>query len=166
MIEAFGKISRTHDDVHLHLVTDPPAKVLKQIAASQAAARIHLHGRMAPHHLRHLMSWCDLFVLPSAEEAFGLVYGESLAAGTPIVVSECAGFADYLRTTREPYEEFAKFVTPRDPDCLVKTLHEVLLDPEWLLRARQRGRDFAVENLSWRHNATDLLEVLDRAEPI
>ena len=44
---------------------------------------------------------CDLFVLPSHFEPWGLVINEAMNAGKPVIVSDCVGAApDLVQTGR------------------------------------------------------------------
>lgn len=40
--------------------------------------------------------WGGVFLLPSAHEAFGIVYLEALQAGLPVVASDCGGQTDFI----------------------------------------------------------------------
>jgi len=62
-----------------------------------------------------------LTVLPSNDEAFGLVLVESLAAGTPIVASRSGGAAEIVADQR-----VGRAFAPDDPDDLERAMREAL----------------------------------------
>ena len=64
----------------------------------------------------------DVFVLPSQNENFGNTAAESVAAGTPVVVTEQCGIAPLLRNV-------AGLVVPHDTAALARAIREVLGDP-------------------------------------
>lgn len=61
---------------------------------------------------RGWMRWCDLFVLPSLHETFGIVVGEAMACGKPVVATRCGG-PEYLVTP-----ESGLLVEPGDAEAL------------------------------------------------
>src|ERR1700690_1164764 len=64
----------------------------------------------------------DVFVLPSQNENFGNTAAESVAAGTPVVVTEHCGIAPLLRNV-------AGLVVPHDTEALARAIREVIGDP-------------------------------------
>ena len=63
------------------------------------------------HDVPALMSACDLFVLSSAWEGFGLVVAEAMACRRPVVATDCGG-------VREVVGEAGFLVPPRDAQVL------------------------------------------------
>ena len=51
------------------------------------------------HSLREHYQWADLFVLPSADEGFGMVYVEAIMCGCPIVCTRGEGGTEIVETT-------------------------------------------------------------------
>ncbi len=64
---------------------------------------------------------CDLFVMPSKGEGFGLVYVEALACGKPVIAGNRDGARDALMDGR-----LGRMVDPDDPDGLVEVILEFL----------------------------------------
>lgn len=83
------------------------------------------------------MAQSDITVVPSRNEAFGLVALESLAMGTPVVASAVGGLPEILTGDLERL-----LVPSNDPKALARTLHLLLTDTSGYqaLSARCRAR--------------------------
>jgi len=94
------------------------------------------------HDVPALLSACDLFVLSSAWEGFGLVVAEAMACNRVVVATSCGG-------VKEVVGEIGYLVPPRDSMILAATLACALrLSPEERLRLGQAGRDRVIANFS------------------
>lgn len=98
-------------------------------------------GSVSYNDLPEYYSFADLFVLPSIDksEAFGIVSAESLACGTPILVSDLPG----VRTVAEGGVG-STFVTG-DVEALSLRLKEMLGDLEILREMGMQGRKKALD---------------------
>jgi len=83
----------------------------------------------------------DVFVLPSQNENFGNTAAESVAAGTPVVVTEQCGIAPLLAET-------AGLVVPHEAETLVVAIRRVLGEPS-LRKRLAEGCRTATASLSW-----------------
>ncbi|MCL4779482.1 MAG: glycosyltransferase family 4 protein [Gammaproteobacteria bacterium] len=85
--------------------------------------------------LHALMASCDLFVHPSAKEAFGLVLAEALAAGLPIVSTDIDG-------TREVLEDTDSTMVPANDVNALQTgiIETILRTPERLSVMKALGQ--------------------------
>lgn len=57
---------------------------------------VRYHPVVAHHQLRAMFNKADAFVLPSVEDAYGLVVGEALASGLPIITTTATGASEVL----------------------------------------------------------------------
>ncbi len=51
----------------------------------------HFIGMLTREQVKHQMQQCDVFVLPSLHETFGLVLAEAMACGKPVIATRCGG---------------------------------------------------------------------------
>lgn len=97
--------------------------------------------------VRALMREQDVLVLPSLSEAYGLVVGEALSEGVPVIVSENVGAADLIE------HGVNGFVTPiRDSEAIAQAL-TALLDRDRLgamSAAAYATAEAAPESVVWR----------------
>ncbi len=119
LVDAMAKL---RDETNLRLIVigeGPDRDVLQeQIERLGLVERIDLHGLDTNPY--PTMAGADLLILPSEEEAFGLVVVEALACGIPVVATDCAGPRAILR-------DGGGVVVPRgDSDALAAAVLDVV----------------------------------------
>lgn len=74
-------------DVHYDVIGDGPERAgLEALARDLGVAdRVRFHGQLAPDDALREARRCDVLVLPSTDEAFGVAYIEAMAAGLPAI---------------------------------------------------------------------------------
>jgi glycosyltransferase involved in cell wall biosynthesis len=110
------------------------------VAETLVGDRVHVLGPTDGPPLG-LYRLADVFVLPSAGESFGMVAAEAAAAGTPVVVTDRCGVADFL-------QEGEALVVPEDRKAILDAVRSVVVDP--LLHQRlATGGVAAARRSSW-----------------
>lgn len=72
--------------------------------------------------VRDWMRWCDVFILPSIHETFGVVLGEAMACGKPVIATRCGG-PEFV------VEEGCGLLVPiADVQALADAMEQFLLD--------------------------------------
>lgn len=106
----------------------------------QMVSQFHMEDRVVfagyQENIPEVMRSLDLFVMPSRQEAFGLVAIEAMAMETPIVISS-GGSADEIVGS----EEFGLTVKPDDPYDLQQKLRRLLDSPMERVQMGQRARE-------------------------
>ncbi len=59
--------------------------------------RVHLLGALEYEKVMEYMASCDIFVLASQNESFGMVYLEAMVSGVPIIASQGEGFSEFIK---------------------------------------------------------------------
>ena len=163
LVAAFDVVARAHVDAELHLVTPAPRGLLRRIERTAHRDRIRVHPPMDSQALLGWMAWADLFALPSWREAFGLVYAEALAAGTPVLATTDSGFACEAQAWAASGRTApASIVPPRDHTALVHELDHALRSRDELAAMARSGAELVNERFTWDHNAKALLAALDQ----
>ena len=118
LLDGFARIADTQPDVHLYLVGDGPdrSEFERQAASLPCSAHVHFLGFRADP--AGFMRACDVFVLASRREPFGLVLAEAREAACAIVATAVDGIPEVLDFGRA-----GVLVPARDPGALA---HAVL----------------------------------------
>lgn len=101
-----------------------------------------------------IMKALDIFIMPSRQEAFGLVAIEAMAMGCPIIISR-GGSADEIVGD----QEFGLTVRPDDPFDLQRQLRALIEDPFERLQMSHRGREYVKRTYDREVRIRKLLEL-------
>ena len=129
--------------------------VCRALAARQAnAGQIHFHGPVSDTAKWNLYASSDLFVLPSYSENFGIVVGEALAAGLPVIT-----------TTATPWEDLVRrrcgWCVPTGAGPLAKVLREALsLSPDERKAMGDRGARWVRQEFAWPRVGEDFVRAV------
>ena len=149
LLQAFGHLQqlpfRARADVHLAFVgpdeADMKTKLLDTAKTSGIAGRVHLCAPLTGQAKWQAYRDADLFVLPSQNENFGNTAAESVAAGTPVIVTDQCGIAPVLK-------DVAGLVVPHNQEDLTRALSQLLSDDS-LYRKLRDGCATAASALGW-----------------
>ena len=102
LIEAMEIIQRTRDDVQCYIGGKAEYErsyetfIRKRVTELNLEDRVHFLGFMHGPDIPTWINACDLFVLPSLEEGFGIAQIEALACGKPVIATKNSGSMDIL----------------------------------------------------------------------
>ena len=106
----------------------------------------------------------DIFCLPSHEEPFGLIVGEAMLAGLPVVASNTDGPSDILGadgTNKEATLHYGGLIFPRgNPEALADALTHLLTDKSARKAASIAGQHNIQNNYSLEKQAEALQAIL------
>jgi glycosyltransferase involved in cell wall biosynthesis len=97
----------------------------KQITDSKLSDYVRLIGFVPNNKINAWVNACDLFVLPSLSESFGVVQIEAMACGKPVVSTKNGGSEEIIIN-----DKLGILVEPRDPEELAKAILQAL-ETEW-----------------------------------
>ncbi len=89
LIQSMSRITERHSDVDLVIGGDGPlrATLQRQIRTLGLRDRVRLVGSLPHARVPFWLAACDMFVLPSIVESFGIVQVEALACGRPVIAT-------------------------------------------------------------------------------
>lgn len=156
LIEAVGTLRRTQPDLLLCIAGSGPlrAELEAKVQAAGLAESVRFLGRVADEDLPLAYRAADLGVVPSlALEGFGLVAVESLAAGTPVIVTPMGGLPEVV----EPLSP-ALVAAGTGAAEIAAALERALSDPACLPSA-EACRAYARAHFDWRRVAAATADV-------
>ena len=86
--------------------------------------------------MRELLAEMDCLVMPSLVEAFGVVYLEAMACGTPVVATRRGGACELVSA-----RENGLLVDPCNPKGIAEAIIEILTDKSLCSILSMRGRE-------------------------
>ena len=155
LLEAFGRVQRTHPSSQLVIAGDDPRHPeVRQLAAELPEGSVVLPGRLPESAVPDLYRGAAMVVLPSRAEGFGLPVIEAMACGVPVICSD-------LPVLREIADGVAIFCDPNDPAAFAAAMASMLDAPSNGSR-RQLGVERA-RTFTWERAARQTVEVYELA---
>jgi N-acetyl-alpha-D-glucosaminyl L-malate synthase BshA len=134
VIDVFSRICR---DVpaHLLMVGDGPdlGEAMQRARALDIASRVHFLGEQDM--VQPLLSVSDVFLLPSAQESFGLAALEAMACEVPVVASRVGGLPEVIE-----HGESGFLHEPGDLDGMAASSVRILTDGALKQHVAERAR--------------------------
>jgi glycogen(starch) synthase len=145
-IEALSRIRRAHPGATLTVAGDGTQLAwLREVARKHKVARaVRFVGGIDKPGLAALMHDCDVMVLPSRYEPFGIVALEAAATGAPLVTSTAGGLGEAV-TDRVTGLTFA----PGDVGGLTAAIRVALADPEAAQQRAVAARVRVSQGFAW-----------------
>ena len=113
--------------------------------------RVFFMGRRPHDEVYRYMSLCDLFVLPSWRESFGIVYLEAMSVGKPVIGCWGQGIEGIIRDGEE-----GLLVRPKDVSSLQEAMLRLLKDEELSTEMGRKGRQLVLEQYTWEQKAREI----------
>ena len=129
-----------NSDYYLVIVGDGPLfkKLNKKVEDENIHDVIFTGSR---NDVENIIPSCDVLVLPSFSESFGLVLIEALACGKPVIGSDVGGITEIIT------EDVGLLVDPKKISSIAKTIDKIINDKElrnaFSMNARNRAKDFS-----------------------
>ena len=151
LIEAISHIVKTRKDILCVIVGAGKLHTAleSQIRSLGLEDYILLAGGRPHTEIPLWMNACDLFVLPSLRESFGVVQIEAMACGKPVVATRNGGSEEIITS-----EDYGLLVEPGDPNDLARKI-QMALNREWDQEAILRY----TERFTWDIVAKDIMRL-------
>jgi glycosyltransferase involved in cell wall biosynthesis len=150
LLESFAKLLENYEVSDINLVLGGEDKsrfsrlftnVKEEIEKFGLGGKVKLIGFVKQKDLPALYRNCELFVLPSLYEGFGLMPLEAMASGAPTVISKTSSLP-------EVGGDAALYFNPYDTDEMARVMGKVLRNNKLRLRLAEKGKERA-KKFSW-----------------
>jgi L-malate glycosyltransferase len=139
VIEVFEKVSMEVPS-RLVMVGDGPdrSRAEAYARAHHLRDKVHFFGNVP--NLEEVLAACDLFLLPSESESFGMAALEAMASESPVIATRTGGLPEVV------VEGEAGYLLPvGDIDGMARRAIEILSDDALRTRMGRRAREVAIE---------------------
>ncbi len=153
LLSAIQDVVREHSDLLCIVVGNGPerAALERQIADKGLLEHVMMVGGKPHCEIPFWMNACDLFVLPSLNESFGVVQIEAMACGKPVVATDTPGSRGIIISDRH-----GLLCRPGDKDDLAEKIRTGL-QKNWNCNDVLQF----IEPFSWVRIAEDILRIYD-----
>ncbi|EGW39923.1 glycosyltransferase [Desulfosporosinus sp. OT] len=158
VLKALPELIREFPDLEYRIVGDGSERqTLEALTAELGLEEYVVFRGSLPHpEAMREMAQCDIFILPSWNEAFGVVYLEAMAHNKPIIGTTGEGISEILAQ-----EGVGKAVPPKDVLAITEEIRGLLRNPEQAVAMGSRGKELVTRKFTWEYNAQKTLKVYE-----
>jgi glycosyltransferase involved in cell wall biosynthesis len=157
LLEALKHLKVKGYDFESEIVGEGPLEeeFRRKIGESSLSSCVFLIPMMPQEKLKILYEECDIFVLPSIEEGFGMVLVEAQLCGKSVVGVKSGGILDIIE-----HEKTGLLAEPEDSHSLALTIENLLTDEDFAEKLADAGYKSAQEKFSSETITRKYIEVL------
>lgn len=134
----------------------------KMLAKEKGLAdRVHFLGSVGASELQAYYRACDVFVMPSAGEGFGIVYLEAMQHGKPVIAARSGAAPEVVLDGIT-----GRLIEYGNKEQVARTLIELCSDNEQRRRLGSAGYQRLQENFTFAHFKETFTEILVRELPL
>jgi len=136
LLEAANLILRQNPNAEFAMVGDGPLRDhCQQVAqSSDLGSRIHILGAVPFEEVRHYYAAADVMIFASKTETQGLVVGEAMAAGLPVVALRAGGVSTFISSGEDG------FLVEDNRETFVRTVNALLANDNLRLAISHKAR--------------------------
>lgn len=167
LLYAFELLSKKIKDIDLVIGGGSPnpkqrekklmAKIHNIIDQANLKKRVHVIGYVPDNKMIGYYQNCQLFVLPSLFEPFGMTTQEAMACGKPVICSKFGGIRTVIKNNINGI-----LVDPSDPKLFADAMEKVLTDDTFRKNLGEQAHFTVVNEFSWEAIAKRFLDFYDK----
>lgn len=158
LLKAFGLVATDFPDVSLVLIGrrgGSEHQIRKLIDVLRLSQRVHLYEGLPHAQVLSYMEKAMIFVLPSRNEAFGIVILEAGACGVPVIASNVGGIPEILI-----HDKTGKLCASEDVHSFADELRNLLASTEVRQKLGKNLKKHVFENFSWQKTCQKYLNIV------
>jgi phosphatidyl-myo-inositol dimannoside synthase len=158
VIQVLPELLKSFPDLSYAIVGEGDLRPELEKLAEQSPARdrIIFLGKLALEQLKYCYSRCDIFVMPSRQEGFGLVFLEAMALGKPVIAGNLGGATEIVSDGATGF-----LVPPGDLKTLALRLTQLLTSKDLCKEMGEAGRKRVERNHSFEKYQAKLKTILN-----
>jgi glycosyltransferase involved in cell wall biosynthesis len=124
LLEAMEKLQNSDVNLcHFIVGSGPLERTIKREIEIKKLSNVILLSDMNQEKLFALIKVCDFAVIPSVSEGFGMVVGEAMALGVPVIASNINGITDLVETEKQ-----GLLIPSKDSNALAEAIEKLYKD--------------------------------------
>ncbi|WP_411738687.1 glycosyltransferase family 4 protein [Peribacillus sp. S4] len=147
VISACSKLQKEGYKVSLNVIGSGPLEdECRQLNKKLGIEKdIIFHGYLqSKEHISSIMDKCDIFVMPSFIETFGLVYIEAMSSGLPVIYSKGQGIDGFFNEGEVGFS-----VDPNNHESIVESIEKIMMRyNEISVNCYKNSREFNWDDIS------------------
>lgn len=158
VLKALPALIREFPDVEYRIVGDGTERQKLEALTEELGLGRHVVflGSLPHPEAMSEMAQCEIFILPSWNEAFGVVYLEAMAHGKPIIGTTGEGISEILDK-----EGVGRAVPPKDVLAITEAIRGLFQHSEQAVAMGSRGKNLVTRKFTWNYNAQKTLKVYE-----
>jgi hypothetical protein len=155
---ALKELSHKHPDLKYIIIgSGPKEEELKSLVQQlKLEKKVVFLGLLDHQEVMNYMALSDIFVLPSWNESFGVVYIEAMAHSKPVIACQGEGIEGIVKD-----KETGCLVEPRNVESLTEALDYLLGHPEEIKAMGEKAQRLVLNNFTWAHNAVKMQKIYE-----
>jgi len=156
LIRAIDKIKEVVPDIKCIIIgSGKRSKLIHDLISNLGLNNIvELYNELAHNEVLKIMSWCDIFVLPSWNEAFGTVNAEAMTFGKPIIGCMGEGISEVIDDGVH-----GLLVRKKDVDSLAEALLKILTDRPLAMRMGNESKELSKKELNYNFISSQIIDL-------
>lgn len=148
LLRSFSQIKAYDSSIQLFLVGDGPLRKKHEEMAQALGLqeRVRFLGERGRPEVISLLHGCELLILPSRSEPFGIAIIEAMACRKPVVATAVGGIPEIIENGKSGI-----LVEPDNPDSLMRAIRSILEDEAFKTLIATNGHARARANFLWEH---------------